>query len=258
MKSPPDHTIPNLINACTVLRLLANLPDGGGLSELARTSKLPRTTTYRILRSFRHAGLVTEYDNVWRCGPGLVQLGLAAMARVDLRTAGGPALEELSTKTGETSQLVLPDQRSVFIFDTRESPHPVKPTTRPGTVIPVHCSSTGKVLLAFGTPELVERLSDGMDLTARTSRTITSRTALAHELERIRQQGYAVDDGEYDPEVRCIAAPVRGVHGNVIAAIGITATSNRLRKDMVRDSARLVMQSASELSRALGYVESRF
>jgi DNA-binding IclR family transcriptional regulator len=252
MADTPDHVIPNLIKGCDLLRLIAGMRDGGSLAELAKAAGIPKTTAYRMLRSFRHVGFAEEHDGRWRCGSGLIQIGLQTLERIDLRAVAGPVLRRLTDLSGETSQLAVPGERTVFLLDTCESPHPLKISSRPGTNLTLHIAATAKALLAFLPVAQSEALLAQVTFARRTQRTLTTLGNLRRELLEIQRQGYAVDDQEFHDEVRCVAAPVHDARGRVVAALGITATTMRLRKDQVRTTARLVIQLAAELSHALG------
>jgi len=119
--------------------------------------------------------------------------------------------------------------------------------SRIGKRIPLHSTAVGKEMLAFQSPEEIERLLKDYQFTQHTANTITDKEILLRELKKVRQQGYAVDNQENEQGVRCIAVPIRNFDNKVIAAISISTLVSRVN---VRDY--LLMREGSELSRRMG------
>jgi DNA-binding IclR family transcriptional regulator len=243
------YVIPNLRNACRVLKRLALDGAPMSVSELARVLRLPPTTALRIVATLELEGLVARRDGRVSLGPALLSMGSLALEGSELREAAVPILARLTASTGETSHVAVPSGGRSLILAVCDSPHPLRAASRPGYQAELHCSSTGKAFLAFCEPALPIPAR----LVRRTPRTLVSAAALAKEIEATRRRGYAVDDEEYHEGVRCVAAPVRGVDGRVVAAVGITAAAVRLPPAGVAAAARLVQTAAAELSGRLGF-----
>ncbi len=105
--------------------------------------------------------------------------------------------------------------------------------TEPGNRVPLHSSGTGKVLLAYQPPRLVDFVLGSKELTRQTASTITDRAQLWAELQRILNQGYAVDQGEQEEGVRCLAAPVFGPDGAIFGAMSLSGPASRLHGNRV-------------------------
>lgn len=247
------YVIPNLRNACRILRLLGQHADGLKVADIARTLAIPVTTTLRIMATLQLEGYVRKVEGRFELGPVLIHLGNASLASTEIRGAALPVLEQLSAATEETAHLAIPcDQRSLIVA-VKDSPHPLRAASRPGYLAELHCSSTGKSFLAFlYHPKLTEVLGDP-DLIRRTPHTITALPELKREIELTRKRGYSLDNEEYHPGVRCVAAPVYSSQGMVVAAIGITAATVRFPKDRIPEMAAHVIAAAAELSSLLGY-----
>ncbi|HTJ79767.1 MAG TPA: IclR family transcriptional regulator [Rariglobus sp.] len=245
--------IPNLAKACQVLRALTEHTDGATLVDISETLKIPKTTAFRILNTFCEAGLVTKTDTVYLAGPELARVGLLTLNRMDIRELARPLLTQLATDTGETAHLAVLSGDKSLILDVCDSPHPIRAASRPGTLADLHASSTGKVLMAHLDEETRSMLFSSLNLTARTPQTLSDASRLQHECDRVRTQGYAIDDEEYHLGVRCLAAAVRNERGRVVAAIGITGTAIRFGKSRDAEIARCVTAAATELSRSMGY-----
>lgn len=253
--SAPDerYVIPNLRNACRILKLLGKHPDGLKAADLARELGIPVTTTLRIMTTLHLEGLARKNEGRYELGPVLIQLGTAAMAGAEIRELAQPVLQRLTAATAETSHLAIPcDDRSLIVA-VQDSPHPLRAASRPGYLAELHCSSTGKVFLAFLHRERFAEVAPASSLVARTAHTITTVAKLRRETELTRERGFSLDNEEYHTGVRCLAAPVFGPDGLVVAAIGITASIVRFTPARVAEMAEKVQAAAAELSELLGH-----
>lgn len=138
-----------------------------------------------------------------------------------------------------------------MLVEVADSPHPVRIAARPGTLVDLHCSSTGKVFLAFQIPEPAQFIQT-LELSPHTPNTDTTPTAVLASIEQTRKQGYAMDEEEFVPGVRCIAAPVKNAFGKTVAAVGITASISTFTKAKTRNMAEKLNHAVSEISANLG------
>ena len=251
------YVIPNLRNACWIMKLLAQHSDGLKAAEIARTLKIPVTTTLRIMATLQIEGYVRKKDGRFELGSVLIHLGNASLAGTEIRTAALPVLHELTARTDETSHLAVPCDDHALIVAVQDSPHPLRAASRPGFLAELHCSSTGKIFLAFlHGPRLAEVVAEAAPA-ARTPLTLTTFAAIKKEADLTRKRGYSLDNEEFNPGVRCLAAPVFASDGTVAAAIGITASTVRFTKERIPEMATKVRTVADELSRLMGYTEHR-
>lgn len=251
-KSLERYVIPNLRNACAIMKLLGTSTEGFKAADIARTLKIPVTTTLRIMATLQLESFVRKVEGRFELGPVLIHLGNASLAGTEIRESALPVLQQLTADTVETAHLAIPcDDRSLIVA-VQDSPHPLRAASRPGYLAELHCSSTGKVFLAFihyhRLAELLKR-----PMLPRTPSTITTPAALRKEVELTRKRGYSLDNEEYHPGVRCCAVPVFSSDGSVVAAIGITAASVRFPKDRAAEISAKVAGAAAELSRHLGF-----
>jgi DNA-binding IclR family transcriptional regulator len=247
------YRIPNLARACQVLKLFAGSEARLSSSEVARRLTIPRTTALRILLTLAEEGLIAREGADYRAGSELVRLGLRALDATPIRARAVPVLRTLSAGTGETAHLAVLSGDQSLIVEVCDSPNPVRAASRPGTLAGIHCSATGKVFLAFGFEgERRDAFVAGLSFEGRTRQTLTSAAALLGECADIERRGYAVDDEEYHPGVRCLAAPVWDGAGVVVAAIGITASTISFPKRRISLVARHVLDAAAALSADLG------
>ena len=233
-------------------RILASLDDRHPertLAEIARVTELPKSTVFRLLVTLDSCGFVeqTVDGERYRLGLHLASLGLMALRRLSIRREALPLMTQLAERFKETCSLGVFDQGSVLDIEVVRGGHVLTVNSEVGGRLPVHCTASGKALLAFLPPEVVESvLAEPLEVC--TENTITSSSQLRTELELIRKRGYAVDDGEYGVGVRAVAAPISDIDGDVIAEISIPGPSARLTPDRVPEIARALIEVADAIS----------
>ena len=247
------YVIPNLRNACRIMKLLAQQPDGLKAAEIARTLKIPVTTTLRIMATLQLEGYARKMDTRFELGPVLIHLGDASLAGTEIRTAALPVLSQLTQRTDETSHLAVPCDDHALIVAVQDSPHPLRAASRPGALTELHCSSTGKTFLAFLHAQRLEEFYGKERVTKRTAHTQDTLAEIKREATLTRKRGFSLDDEEFNLGVRCCAAPVYSSDGTVVAALGITAATVRFTRERIPELGAIVMESAAELSRRMGY-----
>jgi len=247
------YVIPNLRNACRILKQLGRQSDGLKAADLARDLGIPVTTTLRIMTTLLLEGLVRKNEGRFELGPALIQLGHASLAGTEIRELAIPLLQRLTASTQETAHVAIPCDDRALILAVQDGPHPLRATSRPGYLAELHCSSTGKVFLAFLHQSRLAAVLGPTPAARRTPHTLTTLTELKREVARTRRRGYSLDDEEYHLGVRCLAAPVFSSAGENVAAIGITASVVRFPKEALPGVAAQVCAAAAELSRLLGY-----
>ena len=248
------YLIPSLARACEILKMIVESGKGMSASEVARQLSIPRTTALRILHTLCREGLLSREAQEFRAGGDLFRLGLRALGATHVREVSIPVLRSLSQSTEETTHIAVLGGDKSLILEVYESSQPVHAAHRPGTLVHIHCSATGKVLLAFaiGCAKLRDFLENA-ELEARTPNTIISLDELEAECQRIVRQGYAIDNEEYYIGVRCLAAPVWDASGILAAAIGVTASAATFTKRRIPEVAEQVQIAAETLSRSLGF-----
>jgi len=247
------YVIPNLRNACRILKVLGREPNGLKAADLARLLGIPVTSTLRIMATLHLEGLVRKNNGRFELGPVLIQLGNASLAGTEIRELALPVLERLTRATDETAHLAIPCDNRSLIVAVQDSPHPLRAASRPGFLAELHCSSTGKVFLSYLHRERVSEIVAESRPRQRTPHTLTTVAALREEIEITRERGYSLDNEEFNPGVRCLAAPVFGSDGKVVAAIGITAATVRFTKTRIPEMAGHVQGAARELSGLIGF-----
>lgn len=246
--------IKSLGKVLLVLECFSRHDRGLGLAEIAARTRLPKATTHRLLASLKAIGLIEQphEGDHYRLGMKLFELGSVVLANLELPREAQPFVDRLAAMTGATIHLCIFDGDQAVFVDRRHADAVTRNTLIRLEGAPVHCTAVGKAILAFQ-PERVIRRIIAQGLTAFTPRTITEGPALLAELARIRERGFAIDEGEHQPDLRCIAAPIRNGAGQVIAAISVSGPSTLIAPADDDRTSRLVTGTAQELSRRLGY-----
>jgi len=240
-------TSTTVLRSMQLLEVLATLGQGS-VRQLAERSGATPATTHRMLVSLRAAGMVEDGDGGgFRLAPHVLALGLRVPQYQRLRDCASGPLRALSERMQLPALLSLRDQDNVVYVltaDARGRPSP----SRPGDLRALHCTASGKVLLAHADADLVETVI-AAGLSRRTANTITSSARLVDELADVRQTGVAVDIGEYVGDWSAIAAPVYGPSGSVDAALALCAAPGSV--EIARLTRSTLLRSADALSRLL-------
>ncbi|GHE86553.1 IclR family transcriptional regulator [Amycolatopsis deserti] len=215
------------------LSLLTALAGGAStLDELAGELGVHKSTVLRLLRTLETQHFVQrEGTRHYRLGSALFDLASRALEGRDVRRESAPALAALNERTGHTVHLATYEDGEVVYVDKYEGRHSVRMYSRVGKRAPLHCTAVGKVLVAALPPAQREKIAHGLDYPPLTANTITTAEAYLAELARVAERGYAVDDAEHEDFIHCIAAPVRGPGGTVLAAVSLSVPKVLLDHD---------------------------
>jgi DNA-binding IclR family transcriptional regulator len=220
------------------------------LSELARRAGAHKSSAFRLLSTLEAHGFVEKSPSGrgYRLGWKPLELSGRLLGRYELRELAAPHMEELAQKSGEIVHLSILDGAEIVYLDKRGRSQPLTVSTTVGGRSPAHASAMGKVLLAGLPPAEVPRLLGGRPLQRFTPTTITDRRRLARELEAIRRQGFALDNEEAFPGIRCVAAPLRGRAGRVLAALSLTVPAQRMGARRQAELKNWVTDTAARIS----------
>ncbi|WP_326836730.1 IclR family transcriptional regulator [Amycolatopsis rhabdoformis] len=206
------------------LTVLAGLARGAKtLDELAEEIGVHKTTVLRLLRTLESRHFVRrEGPRHYRLGSALFDLANQALEDLDVRRSSRDALAALNVRTGHTVHLASYEDGEVVYIDKFEGHHSVRMYSRIGKRAPLHCTAVGKVLVAAMPQARREEIAASLDYLVLTPNTITSPEAYLTELAAVAERGYAVDNAEHEDFIHCIAAPVRGAGGEVLAAASMS------------------------------------
>jgi len=251
------QVLASVANAARLLREFGKGDPEIGVTELSRRLGLGKSTTHRLLHTLAVERLLEQdpETGAYRLGLAMHELGASAQSHLDLHHAASPVLDQLRNITRETVQVAVLDGREVVYVERRESPQTIRLFGRVGHRNSAHCTSTGKVLLAYLPPEELDALLAGWELPKRTPFTVNSTTALRKQLTQVRQQGWAENVNESEVGIASIAAPIRNVFGQVIASLSIAGPVQRLDGASLQRFARPAVEAATAISKRMGWRE---
>lgn len=226
---------------------------GVALAQLAEALDMSKSTVLRLAAPLVETDLLArDRETGWfRLGHGALRLGQAYLSTLDLRAQAGEEARRLVREAGETVHLVVYDPPHVVYIDKVENETNLRMGSLIGSRAPAYCTAVGKAILAWLPDDAVEH-AVGLGMPPVTRHTITDSAALRTELARIRERGYAVDDRENEPEVRCVGAPIFNHDDAVTAALSVSGLTSRITTARVRELGPRVAQAGLLISRALG------
>ena len=238
-----------------IMEEIARNRDGISLAELSKRVGLHNSTTFHLVKTMVSLGYVRQLKDSkrYRIGRPLFALAASALDEIEMMSLATPVLDDLARTTGESAHFSVPMGDAVVVLARTSGPGAFQLTDRVGVVRPAHCTALGKIMLAALAPDQFEGYLRRAELKARTPKSIVSAARLEREIAEVRRSGFAIDDGEFDPEVRCVAVPVRDFSGRVMGAMGISGPVWRLSIDALHKRARLVRAAADRLSAEFGY-----
>lgn len=248
------------VAAQRALQVLEHLARSGPntVQEIAHDMGLPRSSLLGLLQVLEPMGYVRRLDGGrYTLGFQILFLSHALIDGLDLAREALSVMRALTDKTGETTHLGILDSTQVVYIQKVESPQSIKLTSWVGRRVPCHSTSLGKVLLAWLEEPERERILRSLVLDRMTPRTLTADDDLRAEFGRVRKTGYAVDNEENEPGVRCIAAPIHDHRGVVIAAISVSGVASRLPESSIPVVAELVVAAGKEISASIGFIEAK-
>ncbi len=246
--------VQSLARAFGIMEEVARSRDGISLAELSKRVGLHNSTTFHLVRTMVSLGYIRQIkdDKRYRIGRPLFALAASALDEIEMVSLATPVLEDLSRETGESGHFAVRMGDSVVVIARTAAPGAFQLTERVGVVRPAHCTALGKVILAALRPDQLDRFLGRVELTPVTPKSLTELGVLKKDIDEVRSSGIAFDDGEFNPEVRCVAVPVKDFTGQVIGAIGISGPIWRLSIQALQSRARIVQAAARRLSAEFG------
>jgi DNA-binding IclR family transcriptional regulator len=237
-------TIKSLTKGLKALEMLMRAGEIG-TTEVAQALSLDKSAASRILKTLAETGFAAQgIDRKFRAGPTLRlrEAPGTLPGGASIRERSRPLLRRIYEATRETAHLAIRADDQVLYLDKLDTDQPLRVDRPVGTLAPLHCTALGKILLAFGDSPLPRNLAGF------TVRTPVSEGELKAVLQRVADRGFATDDEEFAPGIRCVAAPLRAPSGLAIAAIGLSGPTTRIAKKDLDDLGRLVAAVALEFN----------
>jgi len=249
--SGPNH----LSSAERTLSILEHLANHHkiNLEQLANETSLPKATLHRFLNTLVTLGYVFRdpYDQ-YSLTLKMFSVGSKGLSHMDIAQDARPIAMQLGERLGETVHMGVLDQDMAMYIMKMESKYTIRMYSRVGKRIPLYCTAIGKVLLSGMDPQILSHTLDHLRLVPFTEHTITDRSVLEHELQKIRDSGYGEDRQEHEEGIRCIAAPVFDHTGQVIAGLSVSWPLFRFDEDHCDGYVSAVIESARAISSLMG------
>ncbi len=244
-----DGLVQTLDKALILLKYIAKANDPVSLTDIINETHLNRTTAWRLLYTLEYHGFIEreQLTKGYRLGFWATKLSLGTSRNDWLVRQARPSLERLAQVSQETVMLSVAYNYGVVAIDQIDPPHHVRLVDYVNMVLPLHCTSNGKLLLAsLSEIELNNFLKHPME--KRTAWTNSDPEILKLEIEKIKHRGFATSYLEFDESENGLSAPVHDVHGNTIAFVSLSGPSFRLPKDLIDSFAPLVIEIANEIT----------
>lgn len=225
------------------------------ITEISERMELHKSTVHSLLKTLQEYAYIdqNQENGKYRLGLKLAERGNLVISNIDIRKAAHQYLVDLAAKTGQTVHLGILDGREGVYIDKVDGEQSIIRYSRIGRRLPLHSTAIGKVLLAYQEPHEMTRLLQGYPYQQQTANTITNEAVLRKEIEKIRQQGYAIDHQENEQGVQCAAVPIFKGKGKVLAAISISTLISRVSDEELAIFIEILKASCQELSELMKY-----
>ena len=255
--SPGAAPVGVISKVLRILEALQGSSAGLGLKAICDLTGIHKSTAHRFLKHLEREGyLVRTEAGAYLIGPRLSQMSTRGSQGATLQAVARPILWELWKSTQETVNLAVLDQGTVLYVDVIESPHEFRLSSRVGTRRSLHVTALGKALAAFLHAELRASVLSTIKFQPATPKTIMNLVQFRQELEKIRRQGYAVDDEEAVQGARCVSAPILNADREPIAAVSVSGPVTRVSPNQVAALAGAVSSAARAISAAMGFSQN--
>ncbi|WP_368234634.1 IclR family transcriptional regulator [Anaerotruncus rubiinfantis] len=250
-----QNTLKSVENALDILELFSSENRSLSLKKIQEKTKLHKSTVYRLVTVLRRRGYLErdEQNGVYNLGLQLIKLASSHINDLELLTEARPLILRLHAEVNLTSQLCVLEGTEVVYLDEVNSFNTRK-YTRMGFKGPAFCSSLGKVLLSNLSGEELDSLFFGYHFIPYTPNTLTSLKALKKQLRQVRQQGWALNQGELVPSLSSIAAPIFDYNATIIAAISLGASTAVLTPRKIQEILPSLKNTALAISKRLGFI----
>src|SRR5580700_7161417 len=241
--------------ALGMLEAVSQEPEGLSNAEISRKLQIPKSSASYILRTLEKQGYLHRDANSgkYRVGLKILSLSRGALSGIDVREVALPIMRRLTEKTNLTCHLAILDGPEAVYIEKVEPQGFIRMDTWVGRRMRVHATSVGKALVAYVPQEQLEGILRKSGMEKRTPKTITTLPRLLKELEKVRAQGYAVDDEENNLGARCVGAPIFDEHGSIEAALGLSGTTQQVSPNTMPRILEALKDAARHISMGLGY-----
>ncbi|WP_018130869.1 IclR family transcriptional regulator [Effusibacillus pohliae] len=250
-----EEGVKSVERAFQILERVSLAKNGIGVTELANELNMYKSTIHRVLSTLANLGYIEQDPETerYKLGYKLLEMSSRLLSNLDIRREAMPYLQELVDLTNEVVHLVVLNKGEVVYIEKVEGSETIRMHSRVGNRAPVHCTGVGKAILAYLPEQQVREIIRQYGLQPHTPHTLTSIEDLLHDLQKVRQRGYALDLEENELGITCVAAPIFDHTGAVVAAISVSAPTIRMQRERLETLAQQVRNISDKISARLGY-----
>ena len=248
------NTIRSVAKAIELLQLLSDAGEAMTLTSISERAGLPKSTVFGLLTTMRDYDVITQHaDGKYALGLRLFEYGCRASAFWNISSLARPYLEHLAEATGASAMLSTYENGHIVALDQAEGRDSLRIVSAPGARLPLHCTSQGKVFLSAMDDHEAKRVLSRRTLEPYTPKTLVTWEELFRVMQAARENGYAVEEGEYRFGLCSPSAPVRDNSGAVRYAVGVVGMFDSVRSPDFQRDIDLTCAAAAQISTALGY-----
>ncbi len=254
-KTQPNYPIKVLDKSLSILETLLRENSPISVTEISERLGIYPSTAHRMLDTLKYWGYVEQDPDTqkYQLGLKVLELGMTKLHQMDLVKEATPYLKELVNQFNETVHLGILENKEVLYVAKEDPSQTIRMVSYVGKRVPAHCTALGKVLLAYLPEERRKEILGKKEFPRLTENTITNEKELEKELCKVKEQGFALDRGEHEKDVRCIAAPIRNYQGKVLAAASISVPAFRMNVNKRNYLKEDLIQTSKKISKRLGY-----
>jgi DNA-binding IclR family transcriptional regulator len=251
--------IQSIDRALQVLELFSLEKPEWGVTEISKALNIYKSNVHNVLTTLAEKGFVIKDSNTdkYKLGIKFFELGSIVIKNMDLRKIAHPYMEKLLKEFNETVHLGILVEGEILSIEQEESGQSLSPRIFIGKRAPLHCTGVGKAIMAYLPKDKFSFTIKEMGLIRYTENTISNEEELEKELEKIREQGYAVDNMEHEEGVRCVAGPIRDYTGKVSASLSVSGPAFRINENNIPNIAKKVKEYCDYISKEMGYSNSK-
>ncbi len=254
-----ENKVQTIDRTLDIIELLATAKEGLGVTEIGQSIGLHKSTVYRLLTALSERGYIEKdsKSSTYKLGLKFIEISGLFLKKLELKTEALPSMRRLAEIIGQPVHLAILEGTDVIYIEKVELVNSIRMYSQIGRRAPVHCSAIGKILLAGLNTERLQEVLENIKFKKYTPNTILSKEGLKREVQRVSAQGWAVDNEEHEPDIRCIAAPIFDYTNKIIAAVSVSGESRIINPKSDLETARYVIETAANISKRMGYVHGK-
>lgn len=253
-----ENKVQTIDRTLDIIELLATVKEGLGVTAIGQSIGLHKSTVYRLLTALSERGYIEKEpkNSTYKIGLKFIEISGLFLKKLELKTEALPFMRKLAEIIGQPVHLAILEGTDVIYIEKVELVNSIRMYSQIGRRVPVHCSAIGKILLAGLSNERLLEVLENITFKKFTPNTILSREDLKEAVQRVSVQGWAVDNEEHEPNIRCVAAPIYDYTNKIIAAVSVSGESRIINPKSDLETARRVVETAGNISKRMGYIKA--